>query len=149
VVNETSFLCSSARVSSMMSEIVLLTSAHSFCRGAAELADVLIGSLQLDFAFVRLCDPHRVSGHRGDAAPDCRGFDDSAAHAGQSPRLRHEGFAQPQRIFDPLSGIHPGTRGKVTIELAADPIRKIKSDSPADVAGTAQSLGIDSARRVD
>jgi hypothetical protein len=26
---------------------------------AAELADVLIESLQLDFAFVRLCDPRR------------------------------------------------------------------------------------------
>jgi hypothetical protein len=39
---------------------------------AADLADVLIESLQLDFAFVHLCDPggrHQVEAIRGDSWP--------------------------------------------------------------------------------
>src|SRR5260370_22699958 len=80
---------------------------------AAGLADVLVGSLHLDFAFVRLCDPKGgvaievTRGHAWKAFPEWL-------------RTQHGGFAQfsHKEIVADLSGAEP-CRG-VVIPIGGD-----------------------------
>src|SRR3989442_12832167 len=53
---------------------------------AAGLADVLIGSLRLDFAFVRLCDPTGGAAVEASAGDNWKGFPEWLEH--QPPRVR-------------------------------------------------------------
>ena len=81
---------------------------------AAELADVLIESLQLDFAFVRLCDPrgcHPVEAMRGDSWP---GFPDWLQQ-----RVTAVGQITRKEIVTNVRGIKDSRRGFV-IPIGAD-----------------------------
>jgi len=75
---------------------------------AADLADVLIGSLQLDFAFVRLCDPtacQAVEVVRGDAW--------KAFPEWLQQRLAVSGHISQKEIVTKVSGVEESCRGIV------------------------------------
>ncbi len=75
---------------------------------AADLADVLIGSLQLDFAFVRLCDPtacQAVEVVRGDAW--------KAFPEWLQQRLAVSGHISQKEIVTNVSGVEESCRGIV------------------------------------
>src|SRR2546422_749386 len=78
---------------------------------AAGLADVLIGSLRLDFAFVRLCDPTGGAAVEASAGDSWKAFSERLEHhpAGVRPVPRKEnipdvgvGVGPCQGIFFPL-----------------------------------------------
>src|SRR2546425_8773270 len=71
---------------------------------AAGLADVLIGSLRLDFAFVRLCDPTGGAAVEASAGGSWKAF---------SERLRHHpprGGPCPRKEINPPGGVRGGPR---------------------------------------
>src|SRR5882672_1577035 len=75
---------------------------------AADLADVLIGSLQLDFAFVRVCDPTACQAGevvRGDAWKAFPGW--------LQQRLAVSGHISQKEIVTKVSGLEESCRGIV------------------------------------
>jgi PAS domain S-box-containing protein len=104
---------------------------------AAELADVLIELLQLDFAFVRLCDPrgcHPGETMRGDTWP---GFPDWLLQ-----RVTAVGQIARKEIVSNVSGIKDSRRGFV-IPVGADGERGLvaaASDRPDFPSETDQQL---------